>query len=141
MTIKQRSELDEAIERATAHGVEVCGQGRMKANNERVYVVPSQRDQTRWHLVRLVGGRRLVCDCEAAQHGRICVHRAAVHMHLVVAAAAREAAAERVTSALEQEARDIETRDRAEAEAAAERARKREAAVLVHSSAPFSIWK
>ena len=141
MTTKQQSELDEAIERATAHGVEVCGQGRMRANNERVYVVPSQRDQTHWHLVRLVGGRRLVCDCEASQRGRICVHRAAVHMHLVVAAALREAAAERVTRALEQEARDIETRDRAEAEEAAERANKRDTAVLVRSNAPFSIWR
>jgi hypothetical protein len=141
MTTKQRGELDEAIERAMAAGVEVCGHGRMKANNERVYVVPSQRDRTHWHLVRLVGSRRLVCDCEASQRSRICVHRAAVHMHLVVAAAVREAAAERVTSALEQEARGIEARDRAEAEAAAERDRKRDTAVLVRSNAPFSIWR
>src|SRR5260221_9591365 len=125
MSTKPRSAPEAAIGRATAPGVEVCGQGRMKANNERVYVVPSQRDQTHWHLVRLVGGRRLVCDCAASQRGRICVHRAAVHMHLVVQAAMREAAAERVTRALEQESRDIETRDRAEAEAAAERDHKR----------------
>src|SRR5258708_13217646 len=109
MTIKQRSELDEAIERATAHGVEVCGQGRMKANNERVYVVPSQRDQTHWHLVRLVGGRRLVCDCAASQRGRICVHRAPVHIHLVLQAAGREAAAEPLTPPLQPEPPDLKT--------------------------------
>jgi hypothetical protein len=132
MTVKQRSELDQAIERATAAGLEIIGRGHLKAHNERVFLVPSQSQPARAHLV-VLQGRRLVCDCQARV---LCVHKAVVHMALIVEAAKHEAAAAEIAEQLE-----IEARDRAEAEAVAERARRREAAVLVHSPAPFSIWK
>jgi len=108
MTIKQRSELDAAIERATAAGVEVIGHGHMKGTHDRIFCVPSQRDSDHWHVVRLIGAR-LVCDCASRV---VCVHRAAAHMELVIEAARREAAADAVTLALEQEAaRALRDRD------------------------------
>ena|SRR5258705_184780 len=112
MTTTQRTELDAAIERATAAGVEVMGHGHMKANpSERMFLVPSQRDPERhWHIVRLVHGRRLVCSCESRV---ICVHRAACHMELVVEAAKAEAHAAQVTAALESEAQKRCERDEA----------------------------
>jgi hypothetical protein len=64
MTAKQRSELDAAIERATKNGVEVMGHGHLKATNDRVFLVPSQRDSNHWHIVRL-HGCHLICDCES----------------------------------------------------------------------------
>jgi len=142
MTTKQRETLEAAVERAMDAGLEVIGQGHLKAGNgtTRVFLVPSQSDPTRTHVVRLVG-RRLQCDCTASQYGRICAHRATVHMELVVEASRREAEADDVTAALEREAVAIERKDRQEAEQQTERTRKREAAVLVSSSAPFSIWR
>ncbi|SRR5260221_1215748 len=102
MTTKQRTELDAASERATAAGIEVMGHGHMKGTNNRVFLVPSQRDENHWHIVRLVGCR-LVCDCEASTRGRICVHRASAHMELTVEAARKEADARVVESELERE--------------------------------------
>jgi len=103
MSITQRSELDRAISRATAAGVEVCGHGHMKVTHDRLFCVASQRDQNHWHIVRLVAGSdgsRLVCDCPSRV---ICVHRAACHMELVVEAARREYAAAQVTASLERD--------------------------------------
>ena len=108
MTIKQRSELDRAIERATAAGVEVCGHGHMKVSHDRLFCVASQRDQDHWHIVRLVGGTRLMCDCQATV---ICVHRAAAHMELTVEAARREYDAANVTRELEREGAKREQRE------------------------------
>jgi hypothetical protein len=134
MTTKQRSELDAAIERASVAGLEIIGRGRLKANNARVFLVPSQSQPGRAHCVVLVPHtRRLVCDCAARV---LCVHKAVVHMALIVEAAKHEAAAAEIAEQLE-----IEQRDREEAEQQTERARKREAAILVHSNAPFSVWK
>ncbi len=99
MTTKQRSELDRAIERATAASVEVMGRGHMKGSNDRVFLVPSQQDSTHWHIVRL-SGSRLVCDCQATV---ICVHRAAAHMELTVEAARRDYDAKVVERELERE--------------------------------------
>jgi hypothetical protein len=133
MTTGQRSELDKAIARATAAGVEVCGHGHMRGTHDRLFCVASQRDENHWHIVRLVNGSRLVCDCPSHV---ICVHRAACHMELVVEAARREYDAAQVTSALE-----LETQDRRESEQAATRAAKREAAVLLSSNWAFSLFK
>jgi len=48
-----------------------------KRDGLKVYAVPSWSQADVWHLV-VVEGRTLVCDCEAAKHGRYCAHRAAV---------------------------------------------------------------
>jgi hypothetical protein len=84
MTIKQRTELDAAIERATAAGLEDVAHGYRKSNpNIKIYCVPSQTEENRWHVISLYGSH-LVCDCKSRV---ICAHRAAVHMELVVEAA------------------------------------------------------
>src|SRR5258706_1323616 len=132
MTTKQATELQAAIDRATEHGIEVVGHGHRKADGAKIYCTTSQSEANRWHIVALVGNR-LTCDC----HSRVlCSHRAAVHMYLVVQLAERAARAEEIEDELE-----IETRDRCESEQQVERARKREAAVLVRSNAPFSLFK
>jgi hypothetical protein len=132
MTTKQATELQAAIDRATEHGIEVVGHGHRKSDRARIYCTTSQSEANRWHIVALVGNR-LTCDCHSR---KLCSHRAAVHMELVVQLAERAARAEEIEDELE-----IEARDREEAEQQAERTRKREAAVLVRSNAPFSLFK
>ena len=108
MTQKQRSELDAAIERATKNGVEVMGHGHMKGTNDRVFLVPSQRDPERhWHIVRLTGCH-LICDCESKV---ICCHRAAAHMELVTEAAKREYNSKVIERELNREAEKRAQRD------------------------------
>ncbi|HEV8191242.1 MAG TPA: hypothetical protein VGP82_07130 [Ktedonobacterales bacterium] len=99
MTQAQRSELDRAIDRATAHGIEVVAKGHRKQDNTRIYCTTSNSEQDRWHVVTVLG-TRLMCDCKSHV---ICAHRGAVHMHLVVAAVQREDFAERVRQAAEHE--------------------------------------
>lgn len=90
---QSHSPFEAAIDRATRAGLQVVGVGRFKADGRRFYLVPSQREPLRNHVVRLVG-HSLVCDCQAAAHGQICAHRASVHMYLTVAAERRRAHAE-----------------------------------------------
>lgn len=131
----QQTQLDAAIERAERAGLEVVGTGHRRSDNARIYAVPSQSEPNRWHIVAVVGSR-LVCDCVASQYGKICCHRAAVHVELTVQAARREAAAAEIAEQLE-----LEQRDREVAEELAARAKRREAAILVRSPAAFSIFK
>lgn len=101
MTATQQSELERAIERATEHGIIVLAQGRFKATNEKFYLTNSSSTDG-VHVVKQ-HGNHLSCDCQASQHGKICQHRASVYMHLQVAAARRQAHAEAIEAALEQE--------------------------------------
>jgi hypothetical protein len=106
----QHSQLERAIERAMKLGVEVCGKGHLRGSNDRIYLVPSQRDPERhWHIVR-VAGNRLICDCQSRV---VCCHQAAVHMHLIVAAAEKEARAAELGEQLERE-RSEASADRAD---------------------------
>jgi hypothetical protein len=91
MTDKQQAQLERAREIAQRDGLVVVGAGRTKTG-ERVYAVPSRSEPSRWHLV-VVDPRegRLVCDCPAGQHGRICAHRAAARERLVADLAAERA--------------------------------------------------
>jgi hypothetical protein len=133
MTITQRSELDRAIERAMAAGLEIIGRGHLKASNERVFLVPSQSQPTRAHLV-VLHGHRLVCDCAARV---LCVHKAVVHMALIVEAAEREAHAAEITRQLE-----LENHDAAESEQAAERtSRRHHEPRLATDTRAFSVFK
>jgi hypothetical protein len=88
MTTALRSELDRAISRAKAAGVEVCGHGHMKVTHDLLFCVASQRDINHWHIVRLVNGSRLACDCPSRV---ICVLRAAAHLELERESATRAA--------------------------------------------------
>jgi hypothetical protein len=98
MTTKQRTELDAAIERATAAGLEVIAHGYCKSNpNVKIYCVPSQTEANRWHVISLYGSH-LVCDCKSRV---ICAHRAAVHMELVVEAAKQAMYAAEIEAAFE----------------------------------------
>ena len=60
----------------------------MRGTHDRLFAVASQRNQNHWHLVRLVDGSRLVCDCPSHV---ICVHRAAAHLELARESAMRAA--------------------------------------------------
>jgi hypothetical protein len=98
MTVRQRTELDAAIERATEAGLEVVAHGYRKSNpNIKIYCVPSQSEANRWHVVSLYGSH-LVCDCKSRV---ICAHRAAVHMELVVEAAKQAMHAAEIERAFE----------------------------------------
>jgi hypothetical protein len=98
MTTKQRTELDRAIERAMAAGLEVVAHGYRKSNPSiKIYCVPSQTEANRWHVVSLYGSH-LVCDCKSRV---ICAHRAAVHMELVVEAAKQAMHAAEIERAFE----------------------------------------
>src|SRR5258706_8759478 len=105
MTIKQQTELDKAIERACQNYIIVTAQGRFRDSNQRFFLTTSATSP-RSHVVRLDAGNTLVCDCQAAQHSNgqcICQHRAAVYMHLQVAADRKRRQAEEVEAALEAE--------------------------------------
>lgn len=140
MTERQATELERAIAKCGELGIEPVGQGHLKSNDKRFFLVPSQADPDRCHVV-LVDRSRLVCDCTAALFGHICCHRAAVHCFLVVEASKAEAQAAKVTEALERESAEVERRDREVAEQEVERSRRRESAVLVSSSRAFSVFK
>jgi uncharacterized Zn finger protein len=81
MTQAQAKQLARALEIAERDGLQVCGRGWTR-DGRRVYCVPSRTETNRWHLV-IVAGVRLVCDCTAGQHGRICAHRAAVRSRIL----------------------------------------------------------
>lgn len=140
MNQRQASELDKAIAKCGELGIEPSGQGHMKHGSQRFFLVPSQSDPSRSHVV-IVDRSRLICDCLGALYGHVCVHRASVHAFLVVEASKAESRAERVTQELERESVEIERTDRQEAEAATERSHRRETAVLVSSSRAFSLYK
>ena len=101
-TAKTMSELDAAIERAMAANLDVVATGRRKADRAPIFCVPSQREPNRLHVLVLLGNR-LTCDCQAAQHGTICAHRAAAHMYLTVQAALHERRARYVEERLREE--------------------------------------
>src|SRR5258706_400363 len=101
MTVKQQTELEAAIERASAAGLEVVAHGHRKAHpNVRIFCVPSLSEPDRWHVISLYGAH-LVCDCRSRV---ICAHRAAVHMELVVEAAHRAQHAAEIEAAFEKDA-------------------------------------
>ncbi|SRR5258707_7320453 len=89
LTQAQQTQLEQAIERATEHNIEVVAHGRRKVDGARLLFTTSHSDPQRWHAV-VVGKKRLVCDCPAGKYGKICVHRAAAYMHLVVQASLRD---------------------------------------------------
>jgi hypothetical protein len=66
MTDRERCDLERAIDRAGRLRLEVVGHGHRKADNARIYCVPSASEPGRWHIV-VRQGSRLVCDCIAAQ--------------------------------------------------------------------------
>jgi hypothetical protein len=140
MNARQASELENAITRCTELGIEPIAQGHMKADNKRCFIVPSQSERAGHNHLVIVDRGRLICDCTAALYGHVCCHRASVHIVLVNEASRAETLAAKVTAALEEEDAkrgEVELVAR-EAQAAADR---REVALLVHSNAPFSIFK
>lgn len=77
-----------AWERANAKAAALYRQGvRAERIDARHYVVPSQRPGHAAHAVEVRSVSRLdaSCDCEAAQHGRVCYHQS-----LAISAAAEE---------------------------------------------------
>lgn len=128
MTQMQKNELDKAITRAQAYGIVITGHGRRKSDSARIFCTTSRGNNNHWHIVALVGGR-LVCDCAASQYGRICVHRAVVHLELVAEAARRRTQDELVTRAMPAEVTSLQKRPA------------HESALLYRSNAPISIFK
>jgi hypothetical protein len=51
LTQAQASELECAIDRGTAHGIEDVAKGLRKRDNARIYCTTSHGDQSRWHVV------------------------------------------------------------------------------------------
>jgi len=102
MTSKRQSELQRALDRAYAAGLDITGQGRMR-NGNRFFLVPSATEPGRTHIVTS-DTQHLHCDCEAGVHERICTHRALAHEYLVHEAAKRAAQAEEVQLALAESA-------------------------------------
>lgn len=138
--------FDRAVERATRQGVQVCGMGRFKEHPARRFaIVNSTSKPGRYHVVS-ISDARLVCDCEAAQHGnRVCVHVAATSMYLTARAARIRRHEEAVERALREEdaARNADTARRLrELNARMERdARERDAAPLYRDNRGFSIFR
>lgn len=91
MTTTQRTQLERATAIASRDGLEVAGKGKTK-DGRTVYAVPSRSQAGRWHLVAVISGAHLVCDCQAAQYGRICAHRAATRERLAAEAEAKRLA-------------------------------------------------
>lgn len=99
MTQTQRTTLDRAIERASAHHLHIAGVGTRNSDGATVYAVSSGSVEGLYHLVAVEGGR-LVCSCKAGQRGLICQHRGLVYRTLCEQAEARRKAdAERVAFA------------------------------------------
>ncbi|SRR5258706_720696 len=110
MTVRQRTMYERAMAIAKRDGLEVVAHGTRKSDGAAVYAVPSRSQQNTWHLV-VVQGLELTCDCEAAQHGRYCAHRAAVRARLEIEAEVRRDTQEReVERLLHAAARELETR-------------------------------
>lgn len=163
MAHTEQTTLDKAIERAGRLSIKVLASGRIKSTGQRFWLVSSQTHPERPHIVFLHADTgRLSCDCPAGSHGRICVHRAAVHMQLTVQAARFAALDAQVEAAL-REAEEtskiarLTTEMEAIAMAAAETAaltrkqaqleqweresRERDAAPLYRDNRPFSIFR
>lgn len=139
MTVREATELDKAIERATEHGIIVLAQGRFKADNGKFFLTTSASTPDGVHVVRQ-HGVHLHCDCKARV---ICAHRAAVHMHLQVAAARRQAQSDAIQAALEAES--APKSDTKATKATATRKTSTQpvgwTAPLHRSNAAISIWK
>lgn len=117
MTSQQHAEMQRALDRAYAAGLDITGQGRLR-NGNRFFVVPSATDPSRSHIVTS-DGTRLHCDCTAGAFDKICQHRALAHEYLVHESAKRAADDEQVQLALRESAaeealhtaaRDLETK-------------------------------
>lgn len=166
MTRNEQTALDKAIERAGRQSVKVLASGRIKSTGQRFWLVSSQSHPERPHIVFLhADTHRLSCDCPAGEHGRVCVHRASVHMHLTVQAARIAALDAQVEAGLREEraagdadaaeqqrlATAVRTNIRttltmqcnANAQHAqwAREARERETAPLLRSPQPISPWR
>ena len=91
MTAIERNDLDRAIARAQAAGLQIGARGVRKSDQARVWGVTSRsRHNHALHAVVLIGNR-LVCDC-ATRLPAICQHRALVHLDLAGELAALKAA-------------------------------------------------
>jgi hypothetical protein len=126
-------QLQAAIARAQALGLSVYAACTILATGEQGWLVPSQSVPNMCHVVsRAETG--LQCDCYAsAKLGQVCTHRAVVYLHL-------KAQAEAARSKPPAKAQPAPARQPTEAEARAA-AQRREAAPLLRSDAPFSIFK
>lgn len=71
-----------ALIRASEYSIRILAQGTVKATGQRFFITTS-RDGQGQHIVRLVDGARLACDCQAGRRGLVCCHRARVHEALV----------------------------------------------------------
>jgi hypothetical protein len=103
----QQDQYTKALERAHAAGLKVqgCGQWTHEQGGLPFVVVGSASELGRFHIVTVHAGR-LACDCQAGQHGRMCMHRAVAREEL--AREAREAEGARlILGALERAGRDI----------------------------------
>ncbi len=116
-----------AIEKAQAEGIHILGEGRMKRDNSRFFLVASSDyEQTNKAYVVHLFKHRLSCHCEAGQRGIVCKHRAAVYLHLK----------EVLETAFDEVERVMQVEHQAETVAA-----KAERAVLVnHTPESFSIF-
>jgi hypothetical protein len=125
MTHEQATELERAITRATIFGIEVVGKGFRRSDHAQIFCTTSHSEPDRWHVV-VLAGKRLVCDCKSRSY---CTHKASVHMFLLTQAARREAFAEEVREAAEEE------------EKGQARTAKRRDLRVVRAQAPFSLLK
>src|SRR5262249_48804658 len=74
--------LQAAIKNAQANNVHIIGQGVMRADGAKFFIVPSQSVEGMCHVVKLTGAG-LACDCYySSQRGKVCAHRAATYLHL-----------------------------------------------------------
>ena len=125
------SQLERAVDRATAIGLEPVGQGRTR-DGSRFCIVPSQTERGKLYVVRL-DGKRLSCNCLARV---VCTHVASVVMELAASAARRAEWAADVEEALTAEALPID-----EPTVSVPAPRQRSRTGLMDDSRPISIFK
>jgi hypothetical protein len=120
--VNGKNALERACQRAQAAGLVVVGRGFRKRDYALVWMVPSQSEANRWHMVTEIEGQ-LECDCHAGQYGRLCIHRAVVYLDLTA------------------EAQTFAARRQAQAQAETPTDDARDTAPLYRSNAPFSLFK
>lgn len=109
MNQAQQQQLERAYLRAEKHGVHIVGTGTRKADGTRLFVVSSGSVENKTYFV-VVSGAHLTCSCPAAEYGRLCQHRAVVHIRLLAEKQAERKAAEEKASRSSVEAESVGAR-------------------------------
>jgi hypothetical protein len=71
LTSTQQQQYERALASVWRDAVDVRAHGIRMSDGAALYCVPSRSESNRWHVV-VVSGLHLVCDCQAAKHGKHC---------------------------------------------------------------------